>query len=250
MCYNGFMKYIEWNKFKNVTAFTTTREIGNVGYHVGNEKGEVAKRRSAITDDLKIPVENLIFVHQYHSDIISEVTKKDIGKGSFDFESGIEGDALYTKETNIAIGVFHADCVPVFFYIPSKEIVGVIHAGYEGTLKEITAKSMRFLKEMENVNPKDIRVHIGPSRKFYSYDISKQEADFIISLGYEKSLKLNGDKILFDVPFMNYLQLIKEGIQIENITITEEDTYDNPRLFSAHQKTPVGRMASLIMRRD
>jgi len=50
------------------------------------------------------------------------------------------------------------------------------------------------------------------------------------------------------MPLMNYLQLLKEGVAIENITITEEDTYDNPKLFSAHQKTPLGRVASLIIR--
>lgn len=244
------MKYIKWNKFKNVVAFTTTKNIGNVAYQVGDEKEEVSKRRLAVARDLKIPTEHMIFVHQCHSDIISEVTKNDIGKGSYDFESGVEGDALYTKETNLAIGILHADCVPVFFFIPSRKIVGVIHAGYEGTLKQITEKSIRFLKDKELVDPKDIHVHIGPSRKFYSYKISQKEADFIVSLGYEKSLKFNGDEIFFDMPFMNYLQLIKEGIAIENITITEEDTYDNPRLFSAHQKTPIGRVASLIMRKD
>ena len=242
------MKYIEWNKFKNVKAFTTTRDVGNIGFQIGDEKEEVKKRRSIIANELKIPVEQMIFAHQCHSDIISEVTKNDVGKGSYDFKSGVDGDALYTKETNLALGILHADCVPLFFYIPSKEIVCVIHAGYEGTLKEITEKSIRFLKDKEQVDPNDIYVHIGPSRKFYSYKITQKEADAIISLRYEKSLKFNGNDILFDMPLMNYLQLLKEGVAIENITITEEDTYDNPKLFSAHQKTPLGRVASLIMR--
>lgn len=242
------MKYIEWKKFDNIRAFTTTREIGNIGYQVGNNYLGVRKARETIAEDLKIPEECIVFVHQTHSDLIKEVTFKDKGKGMLDFVSGVESDALYTKKTNLALGIFHADCVPLFFYIPKKKIVGIIHAGFSGSLKRITEKSIAYLKNEEKVNPKDIFVHIGPSRKFFSYKINKYDASLISALGYEKSLKFSGQHIFVDVPFMNYLQLLKEGVLPENITVTEEDTYDNPRLFSAYEKTPVGRMASIIMR--
>lgn len=243
------MKYIEWNKFNNIKAFTTTRELGNVGYQVGNDYESVRKVRTTLSRDLKIEEKNIVFVHQTHSDIIKEVNNKDLGKGMLSFESGVEADALYTKEKGIALGIFHADCVPIFFYIPSKEIIGIIHAGHQGTLKRIAEKSIEYLKKNEKVDSKDIHVYIGPSRKFFSYTIDKVDEDYIISIGYEKALKFNGDKVLFDAPLMNYLQLIKAGVKAENISITDEDTYDNPRLYSAYQKTPVGRMASIILRK-
>lgn len=242
------MKYIEWTKFENVRAFTTTREIGNVAYHVGDSYENVRKARLTIAKDLGISEEKIVFVHQSHSDVIKKATLIDKGKGMLDFTSGIEADALYTKEINLALGIFHADCVPLFFYAPKNGIVGIIHSGFSGSLKEISKKSIAHIKEKEKVDPKDIFVHLGPSRKFFTYKITKNDASLISALGYEKSLKFNGSEILADVPLMNYLQLLKEGIPPQNITITEEDTYDNPRLFSAYEKTPIGRMASLIMR--
>ena len=243
------MKYIEWTEFNNIRAFTTTRELGNVAYQVGNNYESVRKVRGIISHDLQLNEQNVVFVHQTHSDIIKEVTIKDLGKGMLSFESGIEADALYTKEKGIALGIFHADCVPIFFYIPNKEIIGIIHAGHQGTLKRIAEKSIEYLKKNEQVDSKDIYVHIGPSRKFFSYTIDKIESDYITSIGYEKALKFNGGEVLFDAPLMNYLQLIKTGVNPSNITITDEDTYDNPHLYSAYQKTPVGRMASIILRK-
>lgn len=55
----------------------------------------------------------LITLKQIHSNICVEITKDNA-------ISGIEADAMVTKEKNIAIGILTADCAPVLFFRSTK----------------------------------------------------------------------------------------------------------------------------------
>jgi copper oxidase (laccase) domain-containing protein len=141
------MKTNNWNSNKFI-AFTTTKEFGNLAYQVGDNYLEVKGNRKKLSDLLDLPLENIIFTHQSHSDILKEVTTLDLGKGKDSFESGVDADALYTKDRNLAIGIFHADCVPIFLYHPNG-LVMIIHAGFISTNKHITySKYNQFIKSL------------------------------------------------------------------------------------------------------
>ena len=235
------MKYFEYPFNCQAKAITTTTDIGNVAFQVGNNKEEVKNNRDIIINDLNIKKENLVFVHQTHSDVIKEVTSKDLGKGMNDFESGIESDALYTKEKGIALGVFHADCEPVFFFDSTIPLVGVIHAGHKGTLKHIVFKALRKVIDNEKLNPNNIKIWVGPLRRKESYYVNDEDKMEIIS----SACPIDGN--YFDVAFSNKMDMICLGIPEENIQDCNIDTYLDERCFSAYKKTPVGRMASIIM---
>lgn len=235
------MKYIEYPFNYQVKALTTTTEIGNMAFQVGDNKEQVINNRKVVLDDLKINKDHLVFVHQTHSDIIEEVTQKDLGKGSDDFESGVEADALYTKEKGIALGVFHADCEPVFFFDATIPLVGVIHAGHKGTLKHIVFKTLRKVIDKEKLNPSNIKIWVGPLRRKQSYFVNNEDMMEIIG----SACPIEGN--YFDVAFSNKMDMICLGIPDENIKDINIDTYANDNCYSAYKKTPVGRMASIIM---
>ena len=241
------MKYINWNVSPKVTAFTTTREIGNMAYQVGNEdkKAILANRRKLL--DRIDDIHHLIFVHQTHSDVILEATHKDLGRGEYSYESGMESDALYTKENNIALGIFHADCVPIFFYIPKHHIVGIIHSGHKGTKKEILYKSFKYIMEKENVIPEEIKIYIGPCRQEKDYLIDEVEAKSIVDLGYEEAVINHEDGPHFDMVKMNLKMIKNLQIPLKNVKISTKNTVTNKNLYSAYKNHPVGRMASIIM---
>lgn len=242
-------KYIKWDVFPEISAITTTKDIGNMAYHVSSDSQLVRLRRGKVCSYLGIDNNRLIFTHQTHSDKIAEVTYIDIGKGSLDFESGVDADALYTLEKGLAIGIFHADCVPIFVYAPSIHLVGIVHAGYEGTLKHIAYKFIDLMKKKYQLAGSDIYCHIGPCRQFFSFHINKTEKDKIIASHAEKALRFNGeDDALFDMPFANIVDLVDAGVPMANITSCLIDTTDEPNCFSAYvQEKNDGRMASIIM---
>lgn len=235
------MKYFEYTFDNQVKAITTTREIGNVAFQVGNDKDDVENNRSIIINDLNIERAHLVFVHQTHSDVIKEVTFEDIGKGMLNFESGVEADALYTKEKDLAIGIFHADCAPIFFYDSTIPLVGIIHAGHKGTLKHITFKALSAVIRKEKLSPNNIKVWIGPLRRKQSYKVSKDDKMEIIC----NACPIDSD--YFDVALSNKMDMFSLGIPEENIKDCNVDTFIDSNCFSAYKKTPVGRMASIIM---
>lgn len=254
------MKHLIWKDNKKLIAVTSTRLDGvstgvfaslNLALHVGDKEEDVFENRNRLESDLKIAPQSIIYTYQSHSDIVKKVTKDDLGKGALSFEDGIPADALYTNEKNVPIAVFHADCVPVFIHVPKRHLVMIIHAGLEGSLKEITLKSIKHLIEAENIKAKDIVAHLGPSRSFSNYPTTIETIKKIHELGYVLSAKRSNNEYFVDVPLLNHEQLIKAGVLAKSITRSDACTYDDATLFySAKRDQTCGRMISLIMIRD
>ena len=252
------MGSIKWSQFAEIEAFTTTRQNGvskqpfdsfNQAYYVGDNFEDVKHNREQIYKDFRIRSRHLITTHQNHSTVIVKVTAKDLGAGETSFESGITGDALYTYDKNLAIGIFHADCVPVFIYAKKAGLIAIIHAGQAGTLKGVTEKSIRHLIEKEGVSADDIHACLGPSLSFSHNIVDADMKAKVIALGedYTHGLKeTNGDTFL-DIPLINFIQLRKAGVPSLNITMSEYCTYENNELFFSTKRNPLtGRHLSII----
>ena len=171
-----------------------------------------------------------------------EVTSNEIGKGVSSFEDGLECDALYTRVKGIPLCVFHADCVPIFFIDEKEEIVGIIHAGFKGTMKHIALKAIQEVISRENLNIEDLKFYIGPFRMKQSFEIDDSSKIAIVEAGFEETIKNNH----FDNGLANVLDLRKLGVKDEQIALANMDTVSDGRFYSAYQKTPVGRLVSLI----
>ncbi|MGI6644897.1 MAG: peptidoglycan editing factor PgeF [Bacilli bacterium] len=253
------IKLVRWPRFvKQVDAFTTTREGGvskeeftslNLSFTVGDRIEDVSENRARLFREFNLDKENTVIVKQFHSDITKIVTKKDASKGYEGFLSGVEADALLTTDKNLALGIYHADCVPVFLYVPTINLVGICHAGSTGTLKFITQKCIKKIKEEYKVKPEAIYAYIGPSLHFSNNEISKEQADEYLALGLDKYgvIKVIDGKYLFDVPLFNFMQLREEGIPTTNIDISEFCTFENEELFYSYRRNKkTGRMMSFI----
>lgn len=234
--------FISFPLSKNCLAVTTTTKAGNMAYQV-DDGINVKNNRLALADSLGLDLNCFVFVHQHHSDKIAEVTALDLGKGVDSFEDGVDVDALYTKEKNIPLCIFHADCVPIFFIDEKASLVGIIHAGYKGTLKHIAFKAMKEVIDKEKLDIKDLKFYIGPFRMPQSFKIDDASKNEIIEAGFKDAI--NED--YFDNGLANCLDLFRLGIKKEQISLSNLDTFTDERFYSAYKKTPVGRMVSLIV---
>ena len=222
-------------------AITTTTALGNLAYQVDNGEG-VKDRRHLLSYALGLPIERFTYVHQHHSDIIMQVTTNEVGKGKDSFEDGLECDALYTYEKNVPLCIFHADCVPIFFINNKVNLVGIIHAGFKGTMKHVTYKSIKYVLEKERLDIKDFSFYIGPYREPISFEIDEDNKKIISEAGFIEAIKDNR----FDNGLANIIDLRQLGVKDSQIKACHFDTVTDDRLFSAYQKTPVGRLVSLI----
>ena len=233
--------YVEFPLSKKCIALTTITELGNMAYQVDNGK-DVFKHRQHLADLLDININRFTYVHQHHSDIIMEVAEKDIGKGVNAFEDGLECDALYTRLKEVPLCIFHADCVPIFFVSEKDDLVGIIHAGFKGTMKHIAYKAIKEVLNKEKLNIEDMKFYIGPFRMKQSFCVDQESQKAITEAGFENAI-INGQ---FDNGLANILDLKKIGVKDEQIQLANMDTVTDERFYSAHLKTPVGRLVSLI----
>src|SRR5579862_3593277 len=81
----------------------------------------------------------LVSPRQIHSDKVLIVPK---GAPTGDVRLG-QGDALVTEEPGVLAGIRTADCLPILLVDAVGQKVGAIHAGWRGTVAEITARADR-----------------------------------------------------------------------------------------------------------
>lgn len=249
--------------FNGVVMQTSTRNGGfskepydtlNMAMHVGDDSANVLQNRELFFNRLGVGItaKNSIFTRQFHSIITLKVDFDDAGKGYDSFENGVVADALYTKEAGLNLAIYHADCVPLFISVPTHNLVGIIHAGAEGSLAGITTKFLETLIKDEGVKPLEVYACLGPALSFSHRLISREEALEIASRGeeYTKAVKATGDDYFLDLPLLNVLQLRKGGVPFTHISFSDECTYENSSTYfsAAKAKKATGRNISFIRR--
>jgi YfiH family protein len=73
-----------------------------------------------------------------------------------------EGDALVTRIQGYALGVFTADCLPLLLFDPARRAVGIVHAGWRGTAKAISQKTVEKMKEAFHCTAENMLAAMGP----------------------------------------------------------------------------------------
>ena len=253
-------KQLIWYAVNNsrLNAGTTTRHGGtshppfaslNMAFHTGDNVEDVRKNRQIFSNIIQIDLNKMVFTNQSHSTVLKKVTSKDAGKGSYNYEEGVVADALYTTESNLLLGVFHADCVPVFIYHPTLPLVAIIHAGTIGSLNMITRHVISQLAKETNIQPFEFIAHLGPSIDFAHHPITEERKDALLKANKDHGaiIKKIGGSYFLDIPLLNYLQLVDAGLQPKNIHVSNLDTFSNPiDYFSFDRDQKTGRHVSFI----
>ena len=93
-----------------------------------------------------------------------------------------KADALVTDRPEVTLFLRFADCVPILLYDPRRRVVGLVHAGWKGTLLKIPAQAVRVMIDRYGCRPADILAGIGPSIGPCHYEVGP-EATFILIFG-------------------------------------------------------------------
>ncbi len=74
-----------------------------------------------------------------------------------------QADCLITDRPEVTLFLRFADCVPILLFDPRRPAVGIVHAGWRGTLKKAAGAAVRAMTEQYNSRPSGIVAAIGPS---------------------------------------------------------------------------------------
>jgi YfiH family protein len=160
-----------------------------------------------------------------------------------------EADAVLLTEPGIPAFVQVADCVPVILYAPDRHIGAVIHAGWRGTAKAITAKLAQLLIHEHNVSPEQLIAVIGPSIGGCCYEVSPEVATEVaktIPIQPESAYlerQPNG-KPRIDLKQVNRLQL--EALGLQQVEIIDACTLCLDDHLWSHRRGEAGRQVAFL----
>lgn len=228
-------------------------ESNNMALHACMSTDDVLQNRQELAEVLHCNITDFVCTHQTHSANFHRVTLADKGRGAEIMSTAIaDTDALYTTEPNLVLCSFTADCVPVIFYNEVTGLIGVIHSGWQGTVKEITLKLFKHLEENEHCNPQDFRVQIGMALSQQKFEVDKDVYEKFNNLGYANEFMYYN--AITNKYHINNQKTVKKqcelaGIPPHQITIDPTCTFLSSNGFSYRQDKQCGRHLNFIMRK-
>ncbi|MBP1904386.1 YfiH family protein [Paenibacillus turicensis] len=231
----------------------------NLAYHVDDNAVDVLQNRITLARAIGFEPSTWTCGEQVHGTQIAVVEASDVGKGYSDRESAFQNtDGLVTNVPNILLTSFYADCVPLYFFDKVKGVIGLAHAGWKGTVGQISKVMITTMTETYGCAPHHIYAAIGPSIGDCCYEVD----EYVMSRVRETLADIGGDidinviaspssnegKSMLNLKELNRMIMIKAGILPEFIECTTWCTSCHPDQFFSYRKEEgtTGRMASWI----
>ncbi|GEN32721.1 MULTISPECIES: peptidoglycan editing factor PgeF [Aneurinibacillus] len=258
------LRLTDWERrWPRLVAGFSTRKGGasqeafdsfNCGLHVGDIPEHVIENRRKLAEENGFSYASFTCADQVHGNEIRIIADSDVGAGRMANEEAIaRTDGLLTDKANVFLASFYADCVPLFFYAPEVQVIGVAHAGWRGTVARIGPRMVETIARTWNTRPEDIFAAIGPSIGACCYEVSDMVADRIKEVIGDKSSCVlvagsEAGKYMLNLQETNRILLEEAGILPGCIEVSHLCTSCRTDLFFSHRKEngKTGRMAAFI----
>lgn len=251
------------SQYEEILHFITTRHGGysekpfqsfNLATHVGDREENVLKNRVRLARSLDIAVEKFFYTSQEHGSRVFLINDEIVFQNSNSISGTIPvSDALITDCKGICLLIFVADCVPVLLFDCRKKVIGLVHAGWKGTVSLISRKTVQLMQSHYGCRVQDIICAIGPSIGPCCYEVGNEVIDKVREC-FPEGLKLihsqeNNNKYFFNLWQANKIQLLSCGIFEEHIETASMCTSCHSDLFFSSRKEHklTGRFAAGIM---
>lgn len=245
----------------------------NFSFIRGDKPEAVLENYRRVGEVLGAKTADFVTTDQTHTTNIRVVTKSDAGKGVTCPRDYTDIDGLITAEKGLVLSCFTADCVPVYFVEPVKQVIGVVHSGWRGTVAGIGVRMVERMVQEFGCEPANIIAAIGPSICQDCYEISEEVAvQFMQGFwdpenieeycreAYEAGLHPTGKllvpgkeagKYQLDLWIANVVVLRSAGILLENIEVTDICTNCNPDYLFSHRASggKRGNLAAFLVQK-
>ena len=195
----------------------------NLGHTVGDDPAAVEANHSRVFRALHVHRSEVVACHLTHSARVLVVRAADAGRVVG------RGDALVTAEPGVYLSMRFADCVPILFHDPERGAVGLAHAGWRGTVKNVAGATVRTMVEALGCNPAAITAVIGPSIGPCCYQVGEEVIQAVEAVAPFDPLnsawtgsagddspplfsRRNGSRAYFDLWEANRRQLVAAGV--------------------------------------
>lgn len=253
-----------------VEALVTTRLGGssrgpyaslNLGLRVDDDADRVVANRETLFATYDLPLQRSVWCQQVHAARVETVTAETVApnadgrvdRGAFDETNIVENtDALITNLRGVPLCITIADCAPILLHDPVRGVIGLAHAGRNGTFGRIGSATVRAMTESYGTDPATLRAAIGPAIGPEHYEVGENLADEADAIFGARSGVVvrgeDGELPRLDLWHANRLDLQEAGIPANQIEVAGISTIERSDEFFSHRAVaPTGRMIAAIM---
>ena len=184
----------------------------NLSVSVGDNPQTVQKNFSDACHAVSVPPEKTVSSHLIHGADVLTIDASNrrpvIG----------QADALITAEPGVYLFMRFGDCTPLLFFDPTRNAVGLAHAGWRGTMQNAAGATVEAMIDRLGCEAENIIAVIGPAIGPCCYEVGP-EVMTAASQTFDKAERLftypNGpeQRAHFDLWEANRQQLIKAGVR-------------------------------------
>ncbi len=182
----------------------------NLGGNIGDQDANIIENKKRIFNTLEIPFESQFDVWQVHGTnvVIPTTPRKPM-------EPYQQADAILTDSTDFTLVMRFADCVPILLYEPQKHIAGIVHAGWQGTVKNTVGAAIKKMVTAFGVEVSSIWAAIGPS---IGPDHFSVRSDVLVPFekrfgnDYQKMIQFKDGQTFLDLWMANKINLQESGV--------------------------------------
>ena len=275
------LKFKKIDEFKDKVELVYSLKSYNNGFKYEIKENLIVDVRltkfDKIAQSLNIDKTKIILPKQTHTDNIRIIEEKDIidsnnnctKKDNLDnIDSNLvtnlfyklrDIDGMITNVKRAILATTFADCTPLFFYDPIKNVIGNIHSGWPGTTKKIGAKAVDMLVNKMGCNSKNILCFIGPHIRKECFLVNDDVKEIFenafpdICKNYNVIEETNlhnekGKQYRIDTTLINKIMLKEKGILEENIfdcnlcTVCNKDMFHSRRVEGINYEVNTGIM--------
>ncbi len=189
---------------------------------------------------INVPFDRIVATHQTHTTNVRVVTEKDVPTGTLFGREFTDVDGLVTNVRRVVLVASFADCIPLYFYDPKKNAIGISHAGWRGTVGKIGLNTVQIMANEYGSDPSDIHACIGPGICADCYEVSRDVYEAFLSAFTKAQVeefftKKENDKFQLDLWAANKIVLLDAGLKAENIFLTDICTKCNSKYLFSHR---------------
>jgi len=248
--YIQFRKLLEYPQITHcITLRKNDLDFGNINTY-DSMKNEVEENYKKICNELGLEYKNIVRPRQTHTDNIKRVDKKEnLEEMDIYLDYLNDVDAVITDKSKLILSTTYADCIPLLFFDPVKNVIANVHSGWKGTLKTIGKKTVEKMIAEYNCNPQDLICCIGPNIQSCHFEVEEDVNElFSKKFGKKFSKEKENGKYLIDTVAINKTTLQEIGVQEENIIDSKICTVCNNEEFYSYRADNKGekRFISLI----
>lgn len=207
-------KLSQFPKLKHV--FSTVDEGNMAGWMLGVEKDKksVSENRKKFLNKAEVDIEKCVCMRVVHGSDVALADPKSAGISMIDFKKAVTCDAIITDKNDLFLFLLIADCLPIILYNPTRNLTGLVHAGWRGAEAQVAKEAVDKLDKEFSSNSKDLIVGFGPAARVPEYykdfvgDCRKQ----LITAGVsDKNIFDCGINTIVDKRFFSYRRDVVNG---------------------------------------